>query len=212
IAVIGPFGDATRVLRGNYSGTLSPPPISVVDGLRLAMLEATVTYVPFGESFTDGDPVPESALRAEDGQPGLTARYYNAFGEAPRLFGPGELEAFRQTVRYADAPVVTRRERSVDGRSLDLAEVTDHHRVVWSGYLVPPETGLYRLGLSGFQTGSMTFEGAPFIDLQGVPWGSLPTLKMVRLEKGRRYPIEVTGIAETGSAGVGLAWKRISAD
>jgi beta-glucosidase-like glycosyl hydrolase len=32
IAVIGPLGDATRVLRGNYSSSLSAPPISVVDG------------------------------------------------------------------------------------------------------------------------------------------------------------------------------------
>ena len=107
---------------------------------------------------------------------------------------------------------MTRRERSVDGRSLDLANVSDHHRVVWSGYLVPPETGLYRLGLAGFQTGSMTFEGQPLIDLKGVPWGSLPSLKTVRLEKGRRYPIEIAGVSETGSAGVGLSWKRISED
>ncbi len=212
VAVIGPFGDATRVLRGNYSGTISAPPISVVQGLRTVMPGARVTYVPFGESFTDGDPVPESALRTEDGQPGLTARYYNAVGEPPRLFGPGELEAFRARVRYVDEPTVTRRERSVDGRSLDLAEVSDHHRVVWSGYLVPPESGLYRLGLSGFQTGSMTFQGKPFVDLEGVVWGSLPTLKTVHLEKGRRYPIEVVGVSETGSAGIGLAWKRVSAD
>jgi beta-glucosidase len=212
IVVFGPFGDATRVLRGNYSSTISAPPISVVEGLRRAVPQAEVTYVPFGESFTDGDPVPESALRTEDGQPGLTARYYNAIGEAPRQFGPGELDAFRQRVRYAGEPVVTRRERSVDGRSLDLADVSDHHRVVWSGYLVPPETGLYRLGLAGFQTGSMTFEGEPLIDLDGVPWGSLPSLKTVSLEKGRRYPIEIVGVSETGSAGVGLAWKRISED
>ncbi len=212
VAVFGPFGDATRVLRGNYSSTISAPPVSVVDGLRSAMPQATVAYVPFGASVTDGDPVPESALQAEDGQPGLTARYYNAEGTPPRLFGPGELDAFRQQVRYAAQPVVTRRERSVDGRSLDLAQVSDHHRVVWSGFLVPPESGLYRLGLSGFQSGSMTFEGEPFVDLQGTPWGSLPTLKTVRLEKGRRYPITVTGVSETGTAGVGLAWKRISED
>jgi beta-glucosidase len=212
IAVIGPFGDATRVLRGNYSGTISAPPISVVEGLRSVMPKAQVTQVPFGDSFTDGDPVPESALQDEDGQPGLTARYYNALGYPPRLFGPGELEAFRQQVRYAQEPIVTRRERSVDGRSLDLGEVSDHHRVVWSGYLVPPETGLYRLGLAGFQTGSLSFQGKPFVDLKGVPWGSLPTLRTVHLEKGQRYPIEVMGVSETGNAGVGLAWKRISAD
>lgn len=212
IAVIGPLGDATRVLRGNYSSPLSAPPISVVDGLRMAMPEAQVTYIPFGESFTDGDPVPESALRTEDGEPGLTARYYNAQGAPPRLFGPGELDEFRKDVRYAAQPVVTRREPGVAGRSLDLAGVSDHHRVEWSGYLVPPETGLYRLGLSGFQSGSMTFDGKPFVDLKQAVWGSLPTLENVELEKGKRYPIQIVGFSETGSAGIGLAWKRISKD
>ena len=42
----------------------------------------------------------------------------------------------------------------------------------------------------------MRFRGEPFVDLDGVPWGSLPTLKTVQLEKGQRYPIEVVGIAE----------------
>src|SRR5690606_36486114 len=119
---------------------------------------------------------------------------------------------FRAQVRYAEVPVVTRRERSVDGRSLDLAEVPDHHRVVWSGYLVPPETGFYRLGLTGFQTGSMTFQREPFIDLEGVVWGSMPTLKTFHLEKGQRYLVEVVGVSETSSARIGLAWKRVSAD
>jgi beta-glucosidase len=82
IAVIGPLGDATRVLRGNYSSPASAPPISVVEGLKQAMPSATVTYVPAGESITDGDPLPTSALRSPDGKPGLLARYYNALPDA----------------------------------------------------------------------------------------------------------------------------------
>lgn len=212
VAVIGPLGDATRVLRGNYSSPISAPPISVVDGLRRAMPQANVRYVPAGESFTDGDPVPETALVADDGKPGLTARYYNALGDAPATFTPEELDAYRKSVRFAAKPVVTRRESGVEGRSLDLAKVSDHHRVVWTGYLVPPEDGLYRLGLSGFQNGTLEFDGKPLVDLKDATWGSLPTLKTLTLRKGQRYPIRVTGEAHTGSAGVGLAWKRISAE
>jgi len=212
VAVIGPLGDATRVLRGNYSSPISAPPVSVVDGLRQAMPGATVTYVPFGESFTDGDPVPTIALRSEDDQPGLTARYYNAVGTAPSLFGPGELTEYLKTVQFEEQPVVTRAETSVDGRSLDLAQVSDHHRVVWSGYLVPPETGTYRLGLSGFQSGALTFDGKVLVDLKDARWGSLPTMKIVQLEKGKRYPVRITGDAHTGTTGVGFAWKRISTD
>ncbi|MHA6720997.1 glycoside hydrolase family 3 C-terminal domain-containing protein [Sphingomonas sp. RS6] len=210
IAVVGPLADATRVLRGNYSSPLSAPPISVVDGLRQAMPAAKVRYVPFGESYTDGDPVPTTALRTPDGQPGLLARYYNVVGTPPARFAPGEMASYVRTARFADTPVAIRVETGVEGRSLDLAQVSDHHRVVWTGFIVPPETGNYRLGLSGFMSGSMKFEGKPFVDLKDAPWGSLPTMKTVRLEKGKRYPIEVSGDAHTGSAGVGLVWKRIS--
>ncbi|MBO9624393.1 MAG: glycoside hydrolase family 3 C-terminal domain-containing protein [Sphingomonas sp.] len=210
IAVVGPLGDATRVLRGNYSSPLSAPPISVVEGLRRAMPGTQIEYVPFGETFTDGDPVPTAALRAPDGRPGLLARYYNVLGTPPARFAPGAFVEYVRSARFADTPVATRVETGVDGRSLDLAQVSDHHRVVWTGFLVPPETGSYRLGLSGFMSGVLKFQGQPFVDLKDAPWGSLPTMKTVRLEKGRRYPIEITGDAHTGTTGVGLVWKRVS--
>jgi beta-glucosidase len=212
IAVIGPLGDATRVLRGNYSSPFSAPPVSVLAGLQGAMPDASVTYVPAGEGYTDGDPVPTTALRAEDGQPGLTARYYNALGTAPATFTPEQRKAYEAALRYAEKPVATRRESTVGGHSLDLAAVSDHHRVVWTGYLVPPETGRYRLGLAGFRNGRMKLDGKPFIDLGEAAWGSLPTMKTLTLEKGHRYPIEISGEAQTGDAGVNFVWKRVSAD
>jgi beta-glucosidase len=40
--------------------------------------------------------------------------------------------------------------RRMSPRGLDLAqEVSDYHRVVWTGFIVPPETGTYRLGMNG---------------------------------------------------------------
>jgi len=211
VAVIGPLGDATRVLRGNYSSSLSAPPISVVEGLRRAMPGARVDYVPFSETYTDGDPIPTSALRSPDGRPGLLARYYNVLGTPPTRFAPGGLGEYARTAKFADTPVASRIETSVDGRSLDLAQVSDHHRVVWTGFIVPPETGSYRLGLSGFMSGTLKFEGKLIADLKDAPWGSLPAMKTVRLEKGKRYPVEITGDAHTGTTGVGLVWKRVTA-
>ncbi len=208
IAVIGPLGDATRVLRGNYSSSLSGRPISVVEGLRQAMPSARVTLVPFGPSYTDGDRVPTSALRTPDGKPGLLARYYNPAEPPPRQFAPGTFAAATKAMRFADEPAVTRVEPDVAARSLDLAQVSDHHRVVWTGFLVPPESGTYRLGLTGFG-GSMELDGKPFVDLSKAGWGSLPTLKTVTLEKGHRYPIRVVA-DEHILSGIDLVWKRIS--
>jgi beta-glucosidase len=210
IAVIGPLGDATRVLRGNYSSALSAPPISVVEGLRRAMPSAEVVYAPFGASFTDGDRVPTTALSTPDGKPGLVARYYNTVEPPPKRFAPGTFGEAVAKMRYAEKPVVTRVESDVAARSLDLAPVSDHHRVVWTGFLVPPESGTYRLGLTGFN-GELKFDGKPFADLRKAGWGSLPTLKTIRLEKGRKYPIEVVSESHALS-GVDLVWKRISTD
>ena len=208
IAVVGPLGDATRVLRGNYSSPQSAPPVSVLEGLRRAMPGAKIQYVPFGETYTDGDPVPTSALRTPDGEPGLLARYFNAAAVPPARFAPGELDAWIARTGFEAQPVVTRVERDVNSRSLDLAQVRDVHRVEWNGYLVPPETGSYRLGLGGFN-GELRLDGQPFVDLRKASWNSLPTLKTVHLEGGRRYPIQVTTEARI-LTGIGLLWKRVS--
>ena len=210
IAVIGPLGDATRVLRGNYSSALSAPPISVVDGLRRALPGAQISYAPFGASYTDGDRIPTSALRTPDGKAGLLARYFNPTETPPARFAAGTFGDAVAKMTYADKPVVTRVEPDVAARSLDLANVSDHHRVVWTGFLVPPETGTYRLGLAGFN-GALKVDGKPFADLRKAGWASLPTMKTLRLEKGRRYPIEV--ISESHAlSGVSLVWKRIATD
>ncbi|MBB5718744.1 beta-glucosidase [Stakelama sediminis] len=71
LAVVGPFGDAIRVLRGNYSSPNAVSPVSVIDGLKQVMDAGKVELVPFGASITDGDPIPESVLRTPDGKPGL---------------------------------------------------------------------------------------------------------------------------------------------
>ncbi|WP_202842275.1 glycoside hydrolase family 3 C-terminal domain-containing protein [Luteimonas saliphila] len=208
VAVIGPLGDATRVLRGNYSSPQSAPPISVFEGLRRALPDARVRHVPYGESHTDGDPVPTSALLTPDGEPGLLARYYNAAKVPPVRFAPGELDAWIRDTGFDEDPVVTRIERDVNSRSLDLAQVRDVHRVEWTGYLVPPESGTYRLGLGGFN-GELQFDGQPFVDLSKASWNSLPTMRTVRLEGGRRYPIRVTTQARI-LTGIGMVWKRVS--
>ncbi|MCW2411631.1 MULTISPECIES: glycoside hydrolase family 3 C-terminal domain-containing protein [unclassified Sphingobium] len=210
IAVIGPLADATRVLRGNYSSTLSGPPISVLEGLRQAMPGATIHHAPFAETFTDGDRVPTTALVAPDGKPGLLARYYNPTQTPPARFAPGTFDSATKAMTFQTKPVVTRREADVTGRSLDLANVSDHHRVVWTGFLVPPESGTYRLGLSG-SNGEMLLEGKPFVDLKNSRWNSLPTMKTLTLEKGKRYPIEITMTSHINT-GIDLMWKRVSPD
>lgn len=209
IAVIGPHGDSTRVLRGNYSSQLSLPPVSVEAGLRQAMPQAQVRRVPFGASITDGDSVPESALLTPQGKPGLRAEYFNAEPAAPTTFPSiaGFMERI-QKLTYAKKPVVTRTEPGVAARAHELAEVSDHYRVVWSGYLVAPETGVYRIGLSGV-AGSLELDGKTLSTLGQFEFGTLPQLTAVTLREGHRYPIRVESEGHALN-GVELLWKHVS--
>ena len=192
VAVIGPLADATRVLRGNYSSTQSAPPVSVVEGLRRALPRAQVKLVPAGASITDGDPVPTQVLRTPDGKPGLRADYFNRSGD-----------------NYDGKPVASQVEPGLESHALQLKTVADKHKVVWTGYLVAPESGTYRLGVSGVQ-GELTVAGKPAVQATKYSqWGEPLTLTDVRLEKGQRYPLRFQ--SEAGASGVpGLFWKRVS--
>ncbi len=203
LAVIGPLGDATRVLRGNYSSGLSGQPVSILEGLRTAMGASQVALVPFGESVTDGDRVPTSALLTPDGKPGLLARYFNTVTPMPAQYAPGTREKLVAAAKYQTTPVVTRIEPDVGDRNLTLPMVNDVHRTEWTGFLVPPETGTYRIGLSG-AGGTLTLDGKTISDRRKARWNDLPGMTTLKLEGGRRYAIRAEG------AGIDLVWKRVS--
>jgi beta-glucosidase len=199
IAVIGPLGDATRVLRGNYSSALSAPPVSVYDGLRAAMPGATITLVPFGSSITDGDLVPDTALLTPGGKPGLKAEYYNANARQPAS----------GAMAFDAKPVVVRTERNVYSDAAQLKQVSDRNKVVWTGFLVAPETGTYRMAVTGVK-GALEVNGKPAVQADAYSrWAEPLKLTEVQLEKGRRYPLRFQSEAGV-SATPAIFWKRIS--
>ena len=204
VVVIGPLGDATRVLRGNYSSPLSAPPISVLEGLRTVLSEGNVALVPFSPSITDGDRVPMSALRTPDGKPGVLVRYYNPTGKLPTLFDPKTMAQQLAAIRYQDQPVATRIERDVGDYNLSLANVDTHHRTVWTGSITPSESGTYRVGLSG-AGGVLEIGGAVASDRKSSRWNDLATFTTMTLTKGQSYPFHITS-----DGGADLVWKRIS--
>lgn len=201
VAVIGPLGDATRVLRGNYSSAQSGKPVSVIDGLRMAMPQAQIRLVPFSSSITDGDPVPDSVFVSPDGKPGLLARYYNAID-------PTAPVGKRQ---FSDTVVATRIEPGLDTRAAGLPMVGEVHKMVWTGYFVAPETGTYRLGITGMK-GAIEEQGKPLVQSDHFSqWAEPAKLIDVDLRKGERYPLHFEAESKLAAA-PGLIWKRISRD
>ena len=209
IAVIGPHGDSTRVLRGNYSSALSTPPVSVIDGLRQAMPDAEIVRAPYEPTLMDGDVVPASALRTPDGQPGLLAKYFNATYVPPGPFQ--DMDAYGahfHAITYADTPSVTRVERGVGSHGGDLASVTDNYRVEWTGFLVPPASGDFRIGLAG--AGEVDLDGKAVSKVEASAWGERPTFTTLTLTKDHRYALRVVSSAH-GLTGDGLLWKQVAA-
>ena len=194
IALIGPHGDSTRVLRGNYSSERTLAAVSVLEGLRQAMPKAVITHVPFTPSVTDGDPVPASAFRTPEGAPGLKAEYHHAAPDG----------------RYEPAPVATRIETHVVSNADRLPEVRGRHKVVWTGFLVPPESGTYRIGMTGIK-GEVATGGAGIRVAAYSGWNEPPKLADVVLQKGRRYALRLE--TEPGAGPTpGLLWKRVARD
>ena len=76
LAVVGPNADALESLEANYHGT-SRDPVTPLEGLRQRFGAAHVGYAQ-GAPIAAGVPVPipETALRDDHGQPGLTGHYY----------------------------------------------------------------------------------------------------------------------------------------
>jgi beta-glucosidase len=108
-------------------------------------------------------------------------------------------------------PVPTAVLRGPDGkpglRGSDAADAKN--RVIWSGFLVPPATGTYRLGVGGAGS-ELTFDGKTIVEPGPRPAADLPSFALVTLEKGHRYPIRITNEVRFQSRSPGLFWKRVS--
>jgi beta-glucosidase len=210
IAIIGPHADAIRVLRGNYSSQLSGTPISLAEGLRKALPGASIAVVPWLPSITGGDSIPTSVLISPDGKRGLRAEYYDADEVLPRRYVPSSayFDRVKQEIKFKSKPTVTRIEPGIAMRGNEFPGLSDYYRVVWTGFIVPPESGTYLLGFRG-PTGELIFDGKVLAKQRLAPWGTRSDLVQLSLEKGRRYPLRVTSESHLLS-GMEMLWKRVA--
>ena len=195
IAVIGPNADDLSALVGNYNGTPAHA-VTPLEGIRKKLLPSTKLYYAQGCEIAVGVPPlsPVSSaylhpLEADAGQHGLTAEYF----DRPSLEG---------------TPVETRVDSLVDfawkGRSDDFA-------IRWSGFLVPPVSGAYRLGVYGFTHYKLFLNGEPIVTFAGVHHG-LTRYKDVPLEAGRYYRLRLDYTNDGIDPQVQLLWSMPGMD
>lgn len=179
IAVIGPMADNYMVLLGNYCGTPDQA-VTILDGIRSKVAPETVVYYAQGCDLADGIPVmraiPTACLRPENGyagQTGLTARYFD-------------------NPDFAGEPALTRIDPLVDFIWKTTSPVSgnwgDHFSVRWTGYIIPPASGTYKLGANGFTRYKVYLDGK-LIAEQDNAHHPICVAGNVTLEAGRLYPV-----------------------
>jgi beta-glucosidase len=201
IVVTGPLADSLRVLRGNYSSAEVVSPVSVLEGIRKQFPQAQVVHSPVGPSFTDGEPIPPAAFLTPQGELGIRAQFFAVKSAAAAGARGQDREG---GVQYSDTPYLT---KTVDKIGKEYDPETRGYKVVFTGFIVPPETSPYRIGMRGANA-SLTIDGKPIssVGAEPVPLGDFKTM---RLEKGRRYAFRIEA-RKTNYYQSQLVWARVS--
>jgi beta-glucosidase len=180
IAVIGPTADSLDVLLGNYNGTPSSY-TTILAGIRKRFSNTKISYA-VGAPLTESRalPVPGSVLRTGDtaSQPGLTAEYFN-------------------NSTLSGAPLLTRVDPALDFVWNNISPApgvpVENYSVRWSGELVAPVEGDYRIGASSDGGFRLFFDGKVLLD----DWvvygqrGERTFTTLVHLEAGHAYPVKL---------------------
>ena len=200
IAVVGPLGDQTRPLIGNYAGQPTHI-VSIMDGLRAEFPNATITFVP-GTQFLrpDGTPVPDSLLTTPDGKPGLKAEYNAGLRGGPPV--PGA----------TTTPLASRIEPNVKVTDSSLpTEVAGKKTfgVQWSGFLTPTESGDFVIGIRAAGFARLAVDGKQIAMAFGGGNGQISSsVGRVHLEKGRKVSLEISYGTRDGKPHAELIWAK----
>ena len=193
IAVIGPNADDEETLLGNYNG-LPANPVTPLAGIRAKVGPGTEVIYARGSDLAANTPslvpIPASALTTDTGagaRPGLTGAYY-----ANRTM--------------SGAPAATRTDAGVDFDWWDVAPVpelpADTFSIRWSGWLTPPVTGRYSLGVSALGLVRMYLDDSVLVQ-SGWPGTSS---KDVDLVAGQPRRIRLDFVGRQPNAVMHLIW------
>jgi beta-glucosidase len=177
IAVVGPNADSLGVLLGNYNGTPSSY-TTIIDGLRKRFRNAKI-LTALGAPVTETSAValPSEHLRTggPNSQPGLNAEYF-------------------ANVSLSGAPVLKRVDANVDFEWNNVSPgpgvPPGNYSIRWTGELIPPVDGDYRLGGSTDGGYRIYLDGKKFLD-DSAPHGSRTMTTLVHLQAGHPYPIRM---------------------
>jgi beta-glucosidase len=202
IAVIGPNADDLQVLLGNYSGTPSKA-VTPLAGICKKLAPSTKLYYAPGCGLADGvsllEVIPAAHLYPADAdasERGLAASYYD-------------------NSQFEGKPSLNRIDPTVDFIWKDTTPLTGEwgksFAVRWIGFLVPPESGTYRLGVNGFSAYRLYLDGELVVDFEDIHHPVQRT-KEVQLEAGRFYNLRLDYVSQGLDPQVQLLWSSPGTD
>jgi len=196
IAVIGPNADDVGVLLGNYNG-IPTEPVTPLQGIRQAVSGGTSVIHAMGTGLAENMP----ALRVIPSDYLSTARDgIRVAGLSVELFPNSEMDG---------EPVSTGVDHSVDTglwdeAALDGVAIADQS-ARWTGTLVPPHSGIYRLGGRAHGTYRLFIDDALLVEFESV-YEAHTDWAEAELEMGREYEVRVEYRPHRPGAGVQLMW------
>ena len=173
IAVIGPNADNWESLVGNYNG-IAKHPVTVLEGIRNKLKNTNILYAAgsdLAEGVSNLQPIPQKYLLTEEGKPGVKGEY----------FANAKLEG---------EPAFTRIDENInfywESGSPAPALNDDNFSVRWTGYLVPPVSGTYKIGCWGMPSLEIWLEGEKILSHMSEHHG-FHHEKAVKFEAGMKY-------------------------
>ncbi|OLB37501.1 MAG: hypothetical protein AUH11_08555 [Acidobacteria bacterium 13_2_20CM_57_17] len=192
IAVIGPNGDSLSVLLGNYNGNPSSY-TTILEGIRKRFRGAKIlTAMGAPVTETSAVIVPSEHLRTggANSQPGLNAEYF-------------------ANINFSGAPVLKRVDAKVDFEWNNVSPgpgvPAGNYSIRWTGELVPPVDGDYRLGANADGGYRIYLDGKKFVD-DSAPHGTRTMTTLVHLQAGHAYPIRIEYFHGWWEATARLLW------
>ena len=210
IAVVGPTADDTMALLGNYYGTPAAP-VTILQGIRAAAPQVEVVHAR-GVDLVEGreDPAATPLIEAQYLRPDADSSERGLRGE---YFRNRDLSGTPALVRV-DAQVGFRWDRGSPTDNLmargeagpGQGVPADDFSIRWSGQVLPPVSGVYRIEASANDGLRLYLDGRLLLD----HWQASDRLSAdgvdVQLEAGRAYDIRLEYYEGERDAGVRLAW------
>lgn len=210
IAVVGPTADDTMALLGNYYGTPAAP-VTILQGIRDAAPQVEVVHAR-GVDLVEGreDPAATPLIEAQylrpaagSGERGLRGEYFRSsdLSGKPALVRVDAQIGFRWD-RGSPTDNLMARGEAGPGQGVP----PDNFSIRWSGQLLPPVSGSYRIEAAADDGFRLYLDGRLLLD----HWQPSDRLRAdsvsVELEAGRAYDLRMEYYDGERDAGVRLAW------